>query len=354
VDYDHATLRPGQQAIAAGWISRLEVRNAGAELWAKVRWNSQASEFLGRREYRYLSPVFRFEYPDPVTGRKWPAALESVALTNTPFLTELPAVANQSGRTAGETDPAAQSEEGGMKDLLKLLGGIWANSVADAARFLGLAENAADEDVLKAVAAKAKDAAANKAGADRAAVFANALGVKPDADDKAISTTIAALKAPALSLAVVANALGLAPDSKPEDMAKQISDLRGQAADTKAERLIANAVEGKKIPPALRDWWIKRAKEDLPGTETIVNALPAILSEPSRGAAGSAPIVNLTDSETALANSLGVAQSDFAADKAEFSRSRELQDEFRSVETYLAYRGAERQGRVRVVGATKV
>ena len=88
VDYEHQTLlssQNGQPAPAAGWLL------AGGFSWipdqgvvaTQVRWTDEAAEMIQEGEYRFLSPVFSYS-PEGV-----PISLMSVALTNTPALTQL-------------------------------------------------------------------------------------------------------------------------------------------------------------------------------------------------------------------------------------------------------------------------
>lgn len=82
VDYEHQTLNApnnGQPAPAAGWIESLEVTEGG--LFASVKWTATARAYIGRDEYRFVSPVFSF---DPKTGAV--LELKSAALTNSPAL----------------------------------------------------------------------------------------------------------------------------------------------------------------------------------------------------------------------------------------------------------------------------
>lgn len=83
IDYEHQTLyteKNGQPAPAAGWFKKLEMRADG--LYAvDARWTAAAKGMIQGGEYRYLSPVFRF---DSVTGEV--LALDSLALTNNPAL----------------------------------------------------------------------------------------------------------------------------------------------------------------------------------------------------------------------------------------------------------------------------
>jgi hypothetical protein len=62
---------------AAGWIKELQARDDG--LYARVDWTQQAQDYLGKKKYRYFSPIVRF---DPETRK--PYALMRVDLTEVP------------------------------------------------------------------------------------------------------------------------------------------------------------------------------------------------------------------------------------------------------------------------------
>lgn len=87
IDYEHQILESrtnGQPAPAAGWVKRVGVRLDGEApgLWAEeVVWTERARQMIAAGEYRYVSPVFRF---DLKTGRV--TALLMAALTNHPGL----------------------------------------------------------------------------------------------------------------------------------------------------------------------------------------------------------------------------------------------------------------------------
>lgn len=88
LDYEHAALEDSGEiaggAPAAGWYG-LEVRDG--QLWAvNVRWTPRAAEYLGNREYRYISPAFTTDAKGRVTR------LINVALTNLPATDDLPAL----------------------------------------------------------------------------------------------------------------------------------------------------------------------------------------------------------------------------------------------------------------------
>jgi phage I-like protein len=111
VDYEHSTLNPllGKNP-AAGWVEHLETRETpqGKALFGRVRWTEAAANHIRNREYRYLSPTIVFRTPDRVTGQDLGASLHSVALTNTPFLEELPEVRLNSLARALRTETTKQ------------------------------------------------------------------------------------------------------------------------------------------------------------------------------------------------------------------------------------------------------
>lgn len=96
IDYEHQTLNTennGKPAPAAGWIKGLALEwREGLGLFATgVQWTPGAAAMVKAKEYRYLSPVFRY---DRQTGAV--VELVHVGLTNFPALDgmeSLPALA---------------------------------------------------------------------------------------------------------------------------------------------------------------------------------------------------------------------------------------------------------------------
>lgn len=83
IDWEHSSelkAPEGEPAPAAGWISQLELREGGA-IWGRVSWTDRGAESIASREYRYLSPVFRFEIESRRIFR-----ITSCGLTNQPNL----------------------------------------------------------------------------------------------------------------------------------------------------------------------------------------------------------------------------------------------------------------------------
>lgn len=92
LDFEHMSERlPASTAThgvpAPGWVTKVEVRNGGRELWALFRWvDAKAVGYVRAGQYRYVSPAVNFKARDKATGKPVGAKLTSVALTNHPFL----------------------------------------------------------------------------------------------------------------------------------------------------------------------------------------------------------------------------------------------------------------------------
>ncbi|MCA3450232.1 MAG: hypothetical protein INF92_07640 [Rhodobacter sp.] len=83
----------GMPAPAVGWIKQIDVRDNA--LWGRVEWTAEGEATVTSRAYRYLSPVFRYDYE---TGEI--LQIVSAGLTNSPNL-EMAAL----NRATTETEP---------------------------------------------------------------------------------------------------------------------------------------------------------------------------------------------------------------------------------------------------------
>ncbi len=105
IDYEHASEMPevarGGPVPAAGWIRGLKLAangNGGGRdvpperLYALVEWTPQAKDMIKDGEYRFFSPAIDWGAKDKETGEPQGATLTSGALTNHPFLEELPPI----------------------------------------------------------------------------------------------------------------------------------------------------------------------------------------------------------------------------------------------------------------------
>ena len=96
-DYDHKCLGGifgAGDSRAAGWGKTVEI--VDGKLVVDVELTASGKAAMEAGEYRYLSTVFQHERIDRLSGKRiknnW--RLHSVAFTNTPYLTELPAIKN--------------------------------------------------------------------------------------------------------------------------------------------------------------------------------------------------------------------------------------------------------------------
>ena len=80
VDYEHSMdlLKPGEKAVAAGWIVDLSGRNG--ELWGLIELTERAANSVAEREYRFLSVSMKRD----TTGRM--VRLVGAGLVNRPAL----------------------------------------------------------------------------------------------------------------------------------------------------------------------------------------------------------------------------------------------------------------------------
>lgn len=289
VDYEHQSLvakSEGIKAPAAGWIGRLERRADGQQLWAIIHWNDAARELLKKREYRYLSPVYAPNWPDPKSGKVWPFICNSVALTNRPFLTELPAVVNASDTAPGGTSTVAQEE--GCMDLLTLLATALAMEPQAVADMLGVKIDASAEDVVKGVASKLKGMMENSAAAEGFTLLCNSLEADPKSKADELKAKVKAMKDASLGVVIIANSLGMDAAASPAQILAKVKELTVGATKDKALVLIENAIAGRKITPANKERFVKLAQANYDEAVELVNAMPEVLAGPSN-ATGATP-----------------------------------------------------------------
>ena len=73
-------------------VSRVPSPESRFILYGRYEPTARARQLIKNREYRYVSAAFAKDYPDRKTGESQGLTLTSVALTNQPFLDELPEV----------------------------------------------------------------------------------------------------------------------------------------------------------------------------------------------------------------------------------------------------------------------
>lgn len=112
-DIEHATQHKapkGEPAPAMAWCKSLEVRPGGS-VWGGIEWNTEGSDLITSRKYRYYSPAYIIDRQTMnIIG------IKSVGLTNTPNL-EVPALNHK-------------QEKGAVMNLAALLAALGLASTA--------------------------------------------------------------------------------------------------------------------------------------------------------------------------------------------------------------------------------
>jgi phage I-like protein len=168
-DYDHKCLGgflSEADSRAAGWGKHMEIREGA--LYVQMEPTARGREAIEAGEYRYLSPVFEYQRTDRVSGKimkDW--RLHSVALTNTPYLTELPAIKNTETSGGINMDELlkrlnATDEEGALAKLQEILDDLSATKTLNSELTGKLNEAEIDKAIQDKKLLPAQKALANK------------------------------------------------------------------------------------------------------------------------------------------------------------------------------------------------
>ncbi|MCP3048333.1 phage protease [Xanthomonas euvesicatoria pv. allii] len=288
VDYEHQTLHKetnGQPAPAAAWMRALQWRDTG--LWASVELTSRAAELIQAGEYRYVSPVFRY---DENTGDV--LAIEMAAFTNHPAIDGMEPLARRAAATFGFSDP---DKDHSMNPLLKAI-----------LAALALPETTTEEQAIAACSAL-------RPKLDTLDTLATALGTAPEGAVAACS----ALKARAAGAPDPAKYV---PVSVVEDIKGQLAALSAENTDRKVSELVDQGLADGRLLPAQKDWATDLGRSHLASlTSYLATAHPvAALSATQTGGrqpAGGKDENGLTVDELAICTATGIDPKDFAASK---------------------------------------
>ncbi len=231
IDYEHQTMS-GAEAPAAGWIKEL-IYKGSEGIWARVEWTARAVQYLGNREYRYVSPVFVVRVSDAKVVN-----LLNVALTNQPNIDGMVPIVNKG---VGDT----KNEE--------------ARKMEKVSAVLGLPEAATEREILKAV----EDLKGQTQVIANNDVLA-ALGLKEGSSQSEVVGTIMAMKQ---------------ADTSITGLIGRVKELEGKLNAKEADELVAMAMKEGKLTPAQKDWAKDYAVRDAEGFKVFAaKALPVIVT----------------------------------------------------------------------------
>lgn len=287
VDYEHNTLNPfAAQAPAAGWISALDQRDTsqGRGLFGKVAWTTKAASHIRAKEYRYFSPVLVFTTRDRKSGADRGTSIHSVALTNTPFLDELPEA----------TLNRLLHDLGGLPPITTKGDAMTPEQMAALAEFLGLTKSATADQIMSTVALVARDVTALTG-------IAGLLELDEGASGSQILGAVTALRdQSAIATAQLA----------------EFEGMRDQVAKIAAADRIAKAREAGKIVKQNEGWALGFAAKDPEAFDAWATSAPSIVpttvvQPPAPGAPRVTTPAKITDEDRQLAEKAGMTPEDF-------------------------------------------
>lgn len=273
-DYEHQTLatdKNGQPAPAAGWFKNLEWREGQGLFATGVEWTAKAKAYIDAGEYKFISPVFGY---DRKTGEI--LQLEMAALTNTPAVDGMDAVAALAQEFFTRSQEPTHEKDQPMKAIALLL---------------GLAEDASEADISAALTALKAEIATLKT------------------DNTALKTETAALKTQT-------------PDPAKFVPVETVTALQGQVAalttrlnDGELEDVIQAALTSGKLLPAMESWARDLGKSDLAALKSYVEKNPAIQLgiNQTNGLGPEHKPGDLNGTQLAVCKLMGVSVEDFKA-----------------------------------------
>lgn len=236
---------PLENTIASGWLQDVELRQDG--VYGLIDWTEKARVFIDAKELQYLSPEFYLSWMNRDTGKPQGPTLVGFALTNTPFLKELPPVA-ASEQHPTQADPSAAT---GAKRMEKKL----------LCALLGLSEDAAD-DVIQAKLKELNAAALKLAEQEKAAL-------KLKESQAASAAEITTLREAAVKLT-----------ERVTEVEKQNAALLSERKTSEVKAFFDGLIKAGKIIPASREGFEKLALSN--GLEAVkfLDTLPTVVTAP--------------------------------------------------------------------------
>ncbi|MDX1755879.1 MAG: phage protease [Marinobacter sp.] len=267
IDYEHQTLHAetsGNPAPAAAWFERLEWREGDGLYAVDVEWTTKASAMIEADEYRYLSPVFKFNKTGEVTE------LLMAAVTNYPAIDGIADVAAARYLTNHPEEEHPVDEE-----LLKLL---------------GLEADATPEQVRAAIQALIDKA--TQAEADVAAARAEA--GKPD---PAKYVPVAALTA----------------------VKDQVAALTAKLNGSEVDNLVKQGLDDGRLLPAMENWARELGEGDVAALRSYLDNAQPVAALTGQQTGGKKPEGDdkdgLSEEELAVCRGTGIDPDDYAKQK---------------------------------------
>lgn len=295
IDYEHQTLRSaenGEPAPASGWFSQVEWREGEGLFAVDVEWTERATAMIQAKEYRFISPVFRYNKRGEVRQ------LLHAALTNTPALDDMDevmlAAASRLACLSTQTETTTVDEE----QLAMLLANLrW---------LLNLPETSTSEEVC-AELQKIIDAVSAGQGTAAASV---GLSVLLANKDELIASLSANTYDPAKHV----------PIAVMNDLQAQLVALSQNAGAAEIETLVDAALSDGRLLPAQTAWAKDYGQKDAAGFKAWLEKAPKIAALNRQQSTTTTPrkpedsltVSQLTPEQIALCNQFGNDPADIA------------------------------------------
>lgn len=291
LDYEHQTLlaeQNGQPAPAAGFFKQLRWRE-GEGLFGVVELTPRAREYIERKEYRFFSPVIRF---NPATGVVTDFVMG--ALTNNPAIDGMKAIALRALLTYAPENPMTTKTNRLLVAVLTAL--------------------ALPQETTEDAAIAALSALQNKP--DPLVSIRTALGAPTDASAETIATACATLKAKANTTA--ANSV---PLETFEQVKQELAALSARVRDNDVDALVKTGLDDGRLLPAQETWARDLGKTNFAALKSYLDTTQPIAALVSQQTRGNPPVNGgdahgLNADELAVCSATGIAPADFAKTKA--------------------------------------
>jgi phage I-like protein len=255
IDYDHQTLRAeknGKPAPAAGWSGRLEWREGDGLYATDLEWTEAALAAIAAKEYRYISPVIRY---DPKTGII--TAVPMAAMVNYPAIDGLNDLAGAAAELFFTSEDNPMDEQ--MLALLRHL--------------LRLPETALAADI-------AGELEKLKAQVDGSTTGLSALLAAKDGEIAALSAQVGAAPDPAEYV----------PKAVFDELQGRLAALSGQTLGDQVAKLVEDAENaGKVIGPKDKAWLLDLGKKDLAALQGALDSRQPLAALSGMQTAGKVP-----------------------------------------------------------------
>lgn len=284
LDYEHQTLT-GEIAPAAGWFD-LEVRD-GVLYAVNVRWTAKAKEMVEAGEYRYVSPVFKHRAVDKLTGQEIRMMVANAALTNEPFLDELPPLVSAKDVDVQLFILSQNTKEVGMNPIMQFL-----------LTFFGLPEDTSESTILDKLkealdGIPAKDLFTLKTFRENYSVVAKALGETESALPEKLTALIAARH-----------------DMSNYVLKSDYTALKQRLDEREVDELIAENMRLGKISPATKDTFRTLALKDRASFNELMSKTAEFsivpLKDIETGSVATRNDGGLTETDLLIAKNMGV------------------------------------------------